>query len=124
MTVAQFVAWAGVGLLALALVAAVVYYGLVRRSLPSTPLGLPLLAVLVALLVCRLFSVDKQVSSWRVLVWVGYLAVFFLALAAPRFWVERAAVVLGWTVALACVVEFALTQGRARLLGNPNITAA
>lgn len=124
MTVAQIVDATAIAVLALALVAAVVYYGLLHRSLPSTPLGLPLLAVLVALLVCRLFSVDVRYSSWRVFVWVGYLAVFFLALALPRRWVEWVALVLGWALALACVAEAVLTWGRPRLLGNPNITAA
>jgi len=122
--IAQIVAWSSVGLLALALVIAVVYYGLVRRALPKTALDLPLLAVTVALLVCRYFSVDREHSSWRVLVWCGYLAVFYLALSIPRRWIERTSGALGWAVALVCVVEFVLTRQRARLLGNPNITAA
>jgi hypothetical protein len=123
MTIAQMVDWVAIALLALAVVVAVGYYSLARR-LPFTSLGLPLLAVLAVLLVCHLFSVDRRYSSWRILVWCGYLAVFYLALAVPRRWIERSAAVLGWTVALVCVVEFALTRGRARLLGNPNITAA
>jgi len=124
MTVAQVVDWCGIGLLALALAGAVVYYGLVRRALPATPLGLPLLLVLAALLVCHLFAVDRRYSSWRILVWCGYLAVFYLALAIPPRWVGWAASVLGWLVTLACVAEFVLTRQRVRLLGNPNITAA
>ena len=124
MTIAQLVAWSSIVLLALALAVAVFYYGLVRRALPRTTLDPPLLAVTAALLVCNLFSVDRRYSSWRVLVWVGYLAVFYLALAVPRRWVGRAAAAIGWTVALVCVAEFVLTRQRARLLGNPNITAA
>jgi len=124
MTVAQVVDLCGIGLLALALVGAVVYYSLVRRALPATPLGLPLLAVLAALLVCHLFAIDRRYSSWRILVWCGYLAVFYLALAVPRRGVGRVAQALGWAVALVCVAEVVLTGQRARLLGNPNITAA
>jgi len=124
MTIAQIVDSTGIILLALALVAAVLYYGLVRRSPPSTPLDLPLLAVLVSLLICHLFAVDQRYSAWRILVWCGYLAVFYLALAVPQRWIVRVAGILICLVMLICIVEVAITQERARGLGNPNITGA
>lgn len=124
MTIAQAVELTGIGLLALALVAAVIYYGLVRRLLPQTPLDLPLLAMTVALLICNWFSVDRQYSAWRILVWCGFLAVFYLALTIPRRWIGWTALALSGAVGLTCMVEFFLTGGRSCLLGNPNITAA
>jgi O-antigen ligase len=114
----------GICLLALAWVSAMMYYGLILRSLPSTSFDLPLLLVLTAMLICDLFAVDWRNSVWRILIWCGYLGVFYLALSVPRRWVGRAATVVGWAVALVCVAEFILTRQRTRLLGNPNITAA
>jgi len=128
MTVAQMVDLAAIALLAVAIPAAVVCQWRQggRGCWPTlSPLDLPFLGVLVALLVCHPFALDRRYSAWRILVWCGYLAVFYLSLTVPRQWVTGAGRVVGCVVAVICIGEYIVTGQRVALLqGNPNIMAA
>jgi O-antigen ligase len=84
----------------------------------------PVLAFTAALLVSRFAAVSDQHASWRLLVWVGYLAVFAIGRALPLM---GTAIVwsIGYLVALWSLTEFFLIGGRVRLLfDNPVPTSS
>ena len=125
MTLDQVIHTIGLGILMMAIGAAISRYGLARRSWPHTPLDWPLLAVLIALLISTTFSIDQTLSGLQVLTWCGYVSVFYLVLAVPEQWVTIAAQTIGWPIAAFCLGESLMSGARAQALqGNANIMAA
>jgi len=96
-----------------------------RRSLPRSPLGLPLLAVLVAMLITHLFSIDRRYSAWMIVLCAGFIAVHYMAMQIPETAMRTVLRVVGWLLAAQILVEVAITGDRAAYLsGNPNVTAS
>jgi O-antigen ligase len=96
-----------------------------RRSLPQSPLGLTLLAVLVAMLITHLTSIDRRYSAWMIILWTGFIAVHYVTLQLPQRTVRAGLRAVGWILAAQVLIEVAITQSRARYLaGNPNVLAA
>jgi len=121
----------GIGVLALSLWGALIVsavrawrHGETAINANLSPLILPLLAVTISLLIGRAYSIDSRYSAWRLLCWLGYLAVLYLATLVPRGLISWAAVIVGVPVAAATAIEAVGWAGRPRFLGNPNITAA
>jgi O-antigen ligase len=96
-----------------------------RRSLPRSPLGVPLLAVLAAMLITHPFSIDRRYSAWMIILWAGFIGVHYGALQVPQRALRRVLRVVGWFLAVQILVEVAITHERASYLaGNANTLAS
>ncbi len=129
MMMAQKVDLAALAVLIMAVPVALIACGLYwrRHGRPDTierlsPLWRPFLAVTLAQAVCYHSAIDPTLAAAQLLVWLGYLAVFYLARLAPRRWILALLRGLGWIVAIVCLVEMLATGGRAGvwLQNNPN----
>lgn len=127
--IAKYVDLAALAVLIAAVPAALIACGWYwwRHGRPATierlsPLWRGFLVVTMAQIICYYTAIDKMLAAAQLLVWLGYLAVFYLVRLTPRRWTLTALRVLGWVVAVVCLIEFFSTGRRAGvwLQGNPN----
>lgn len=87
-----------------------------------SPLWRPFLGVILALVISYYTAIDQERAAMQLLIWLGYLAVFYIARRAPRRWVMTGLRAMGWLVAVVTLTEALATNGRAGswLMGNPN----
>lgn len=132
--VAAAVDWAALALLGAAIIAAPSLYawrawrhGLEAAWPTLSPLAAPLGAVITVMLIGYPAAVHRGFAAVRVLIWLGYVGVFCLALMLPRRLIRRAAAWLCCVVWVALAVELLCNDGgRAGDLvaGNPNRAAS
>jgi len=87
-----------------------------------SPLWRPFLAVILALVISYYTAIDQERAALQLLVWLGYLAVYYVARRTPHRWVLSALRTTGWLVAGVTLAEALVTNERAGwwLMGNPN----
>jgi len=117
----------GIVLLLAAVPAALAIYGVRswRRGLRVPELLGPVLAITLSMAISHSVAVDSSDSADRIILWLCYVALFYLSRVANRRWTACGLYVLGVVVAASVVAGVIQSGTRSSgILRNPNIAAS